>query len=63
MDGHVTRVADDQGLALASRHPLDPLRLLRLSRSVQVTELADVVDLDADARAAQLALVGEESFE
>jgi len=45
MNGLVTLLTDNQGLAAARGHPLDPGRLLALSRSVQVRQLVDVVDL------------------
>jgi len=45
MNGLVALLTDYQGLAAACSHPLDPRRLLTLSWSVQVRQLADVVDL------------------
>ena len=45
MNGLVTLLTDNQGLAAARGHPLDPGRLLAPSRSVQVRQLVEVVDL------------------
>src|SRR3954466_339711 len=46
MDVLVAAVADDQGLAPACSHPLDPQRPFAASRPVQISEAADVVDLE-----------------
>jgi hypothetical protein len=45
MNGLVALLTDDQGLATACSHPLDPGRFLAPSWSIQVRQLADVVDL------------------
>jgi hypothetical protein len=56
-------MANDQGLATASRHHFNPLGPLGPSLLPEVSQLPNVVHLDADARAAELALVGEEAFQ
>jgi hypothetical protein len=57
MDGHLARTADDQGLALARGHRLDPLGFLSTARPVEILQAPDVVDLEGRARAAELAFV------
>ena len=46
MDVLMTPVADDQGLAAARGHALDPEGSLFASRPVQIGETVDVVDLE-----------------
>src|SRR3954462_4182530 len=63
MDVLVAAVADDQGLALACSHPLDPQRPFPASRPVQISEAADVVDLERPILgAAVLASLREEAL-
>jgi hypothetical protein len=45
MNGLVALLTDNQSLAAACSHPLDPGRFLTLAWSVQIRELADVVNL------------------
>jgi hypothetical protein len=52
LDVHVAHVADDQGLALAGSHTLDPLRLWNTSLLLEILQSPDVVDLDVFAGAA-----------
>ena len=58
----MARAANDQGLALASNHRLDPGRLFGLSSTLQVLQRPDVVDLDMLVRAAELAFVRQQSL-
>ena len=57
MNGLVALLTDDQGLAAASRHEFDPGRFLSLSWSVQIGQLANVMDLTASLGAAQFAFL------
>src|SRR3954466_11409122 len=64
MDVLVAAVADDQGLAPACGHPLDPQRPFPASRPVQIREAADVVDLERPILgAAVLASLREEALD
>jgi hypothetical protein len=46
LDIHVALAADDQGLALASRHEADPPRLGTLPFALEVLQGSNVVHLD-----------------
>src|SRR3989304_3297929 len=61
MDVLVTLVADDQGLALAADHSLDPGRLVPSARTVQILQVPYVVDIEPILRAAQFARPLQES--
>ena len=63
MNRLVAPLTDDQGLAAAGRHDLDPGRLLPLSWSVQISQLADVVDLTASLGAAQFAFLSQKALQ
>lgn len=63
MDCLVTDAANHKGLASAHRHEPDPCRSLTLSWSVEIRELADVVDFDALRRFADLAASSEQSVD
>ncbi len=63
MDSFMTLPADDQGLAMAGGHPLDPLWLHRSSRALDVGQASNVVNLDFILGAAELAGIGQEPFE
>jgi hypothetical protein len=56
MNGFMASLANYQCLAAARGHPLDPERLFAPAWSVQVSQLADVVNLIVPFRSAQLAL-------
>src|SRR5262249_53333961 len=62
MNGLVAPSADDQGLAAARRHPLDPGRLLVLAWSVQIRQLVDVVNLTGPLGATQLAFLSQKAL-
>ena len=62
MNGLVAPLTDDQGLAAACRHPLDPGRLLALTRSVQIRQLVDVVDLTGPLGATQFASLSQKAL-
>ena len=62
MNGFMARLANYQGLAAASGHPLDPERLLAPVWSVQVSQLADVVNLTVPFRSAQFALLRQKAL-
>src|SRR5262249_42775881 len=59
MNGFMARLANDQRLAVAGRHPLDPGRLVAPAWLVQICELADVVNLTAPFSPAQLAFLSQ----
>ena len=61
MNDLVALLADDQGLAAACSHPLDPRRFLALSWSVQVRQLVDVVDLTGLLGPTELAFLSHSS--
>ena len=64
MDVLVAPVTDNQGLATARGHSLDPCRSLCLSRSIQIRETADVVNLEGSIfRAAVLACLCKEALD
>jgi hypothetical protein len=59
----VASLANNQRLAAARCHPLDPERFFALSRSVQISQLADVVDLKRSLlRLAQLAFLSQKTL-
>jgi len=62
MNGLVALLADDQGLAAACSHPLDPGRFLALSGSVQVRQLVDVVDLTGPLGTTELAFLSQKAL-
>lgn len=63
MDVLVASLADDQRLAAARCHPLDPERFFALPRSVQISQLANVVDLKWSLlRLAQLAFLSQKAL-
>jgi hypothetical protein len=45
MDGLVTVTTNHQGFALACRHPFGPERFFFASGQVQISQLADVMNL------------------
>ena len=55
--------ADDQGLATAGSHHLDPVRFLSPPLAQDIGQASDVVYLDLFLRAAKLAGIGQEPFE
>src|SRR3954451_14744336 len=64
MDVLVAAVADDQGLALACSHPLDPQRPFASSRPVQISEAAGVGVLERPTLgAAVLESLREQAFD
>ena len=64
MDVLVAPVTDNQGLAAARGHSFDPCWSLRLSRSIQIRETADVVNLEGSLfRAAVLACLCKEALD
>jgi hypothetical protein len=64
MDVLMAPVADDQGLAAARGHPLDPQRSLPASGPIQIGETADVMDLEGPfLGAAVLAFLREEALD
>jgi hypothetical protein len=62
LDVHMAHAADDQGLALAGNHHSDPCGLFGPPSALQVFQGPDVVDLDVFVRAAELALVRQQSL-
>src|SRR5262249_30850509 len=62
MDDFVTRSTDDQCLAAAGGHPLDPGWFLTLAWPVQIRQFANVVDLAGPLYAAQLAFLGQQTL-
>ena len=62
MNGLVALLTDDQGLAAAGSHPLDPGRFLALSWSVQIRQLADVVDLTGPLGPTELAFLSQKAL-
>src|SRR5262245_64968654 len=63
MNGFMARLADYQRLAAAGSHPLDPERLSAPARSVQISQLTDVVDLKRSLlRPAQLAVLSQKAL-
>src|SRR5438045_5350033 len=62
MNDLVALLTDDQGLAAACSHPLDPGRLLALSWSVQVRQLVDVVDLTGPLGPTELAFLSQKAL-
>ena len=62
MDSRVARVADGQGLSLASRHALDPCGLGGPPTTFEIFQVPYVVDLDRLMCAAKLTLVCQEPF-
>lgn len=63
MDSLLTHEADDQGLAVAGRHHLDPVGLFSSPLSLEVGQAPDVVYLHVHPRATQLACVRQEPFQ
>jgi hypothetical protein len=57
MNDLVALLTDNQGLAAARSHPLNPGRLFALSWSVQICQLVDVVDLTGPLGTTQLAFL------
>src|SRR5205809_998391 len=62
MNGLMAGLANDQRLAAARRHPLDPERFFALAWSVQIRQLADVVNLTVPFCPAQLALLRQKTL-
>jgi len=62
MNGLVALLTDNQGLAAACSHPLDPGRLLPLSWSVQIRQLADVVYLTGPHGPTELAFLSQKAL-
>src|SRR6202171_3404817 len=62
MNGLVALLTEDQGLAAASRHEFDAGGILSLSWSIQIGQLADVVDLTASLGAAQFAFLSQKAL-
>jgi hypothetical protein len=63
MDVLVASLADDQRLAAARCHPLDPERFFALPRSAQISQLANVVDLKRSLlRFAHLAFLSQKAL-
>jgi len=62
MNGLVALLTDDQSLAAARSHPLDPGRFLALSRSIQIGKLADVVDLTGPLGPTELAFLSQKAL-
>ncbi len=64
MDVPMAPAADDQGLALAGRHPLNPWGSASASRPVKIGETADVMDLERSfLGAAKLTFPREEALD
>lgn len=59
----VAPLTDDQGLTMAHRHPLDPLRLLFPSGLTQISQLANVMHLAVQCQAAKLTFFGQQSLD
>ena len=56
-------LADNQRLAAAGCHPLDPERFVALPRSVQISQFANVMDLKRSlVRFAYLAFLGQKAL-
>ena len=62
MNGLVALLTDNQSLAAACGHPLDPGRFLTLSWSVQIRELADVVNLTGPLGPTELAFLSQKAL-
>ena len=62
VNGLVALLADNQGLAVARRHPLDPGRLFALAWSVQVRQPVDVVNLTGPLGTTQLAFLSQKAL-
>jgi hypothetical protein len=63
VDGDVAVVAGDQGLSLARGHLLDPGRDRLAAMFLEIFQVAQVMDLHAVMRAAQLTRIRQQSFE
>jgi hypothetical protein len=62
MNGLVAGLANDQRLAATRRHPLDPERFVAPVGSVQIRQLADVMNLATPFGPAQLAFLPQETL-
>jgi hypothetical protein len=62
MNLFVALLADDQGLAAARSHSLDPQWLFSLSWPIQISELADVMNFAVILRPTEFALIGQQSL-
>ena len=63
MDVLVASLADNQCLATARCHPLDPERFVTLAWSVQISQPANVVDLERSfLRFTQLAFLSQKTL-
>src|SRR5712692_6552445 len=63
MDRRVTGSAHDQRFPLPCRHQTVPLRYRFVPTALEIRQLADMMHLDVERAAAQLARVGLEPFE
>src|ERR1700738_1332483 len=63
MDRRVTGSAHDQRFSLPCRHQSVPLRYRFVPTALEIRQLADMMHLDVERAAAQLARVGLEPFE
>ena len=62
MNGLVTVTTNHQGFPVACRHPFSPERFFFAPESVQISQLADVVNLAVLLRSTQLTFLGEKAL-